>query len=529
MEITRRGLLETAAAAAAAAAATTVGAPAFAQQKGGTLVIATSQVPRHLNPTVQSGIATGVPGTQIFASPLKFDANWNPQPYLAESWSVADDSLSVTLNLVKKAKFHDGVPITSTDVQFSIMTIKANHPFKSMFAPVIRVDTPDDHTAIIRLSHPHPALLLALSSALCVIIPKHVFDNGQDMKTNSANSKPVGSGPFELVEFKPGEQITLKRFDDFFIENRPYLDGIIIRTIRDPSAIVIAMENGDADMLPFMAAGQQIKRLSKSKHLNVTDKGYAGIGPINWLAFNNAKAPLDDRRVRQAIGYATDRDFITKALMRGYAKQQRSPIIETSPLFDPEIAPYNLNLEKANALLEAAGHKKGADGMRFTLTCDYIPGAAEQQKSVAEYLKSQLKKIGIKVDVRAAPDFPTWAGRVASHDFDMTMDIVFNWGDPVIGVNRTYLTDNIVKGVIWSNTQSYSNPKVDKLLNAAAIEMDPKKRKVLYDKFQIIVGEDLPIYWINALPYHTAYDKKIGNPPISIWGTMQSMDEVYMS
>jgi len=235
MTITRRNLIGTAAAATAASA---IGIkPVFAQKKGGTLVIASSQVPRHLNPAVQSGIATGVPGTQIFASPLKFDANWNPQPYLAESWSVADDGLSVTLNLVKTAKFHDGQPVTSADVEFSIMTIKANHPFKSMFAPVESVATPDAHTAVIKLSKPHPALLLALSSALCVIIPKHVYGDGQNIKTHPANSAPVGSGPFQLVEFKPGEQIRLKRFDDFFIPGRPYLDEIVIRIIKDPSAL----------------------------------------------------------------------------------------------------------------------------------------------------------------------------------------------------------------------------------------------------------------------------------------------------
>jgi len=527
MTITRRNLIGTAAAVTAASAIGTQ--PVFAQKKGGTLVIASSQVPRHLNPAVQSGIATGVPGTQIFASPLKFDANWNPQPYLAESWSVADDGLSVTLNLVKTAKFHDGQPVTSADVEFSIMTIKANHPFKSMFAPVESVATPDAHTAVINLSKPHPALLLALSSALCVIIPKHIYGDGQNIKTHPANSAPIGSGPFQLVEFKPGEQIRLKRFDDFFIPGRPYLDEIVIRIIRDPSAFVIAMENGDADMAPYLASSQQIKRLKKVAHLDITDKGYAAIGPINWLAFNTVKPPLDDKRVRQAIGYATDRNFITKALMRGFAKPQRSPIIESSPFFDDKIPPYDLDLAKANALLEDAGHKKGSDGMRFTLTCDYIPGPAEQQKSVAEYLKSQLKKIGIKVDVRAAPDFPTWAKRVAGHDFDMTMDVVFNWGDPVIGVHRTYLSSNIIKGVIWSNTQSYSNPEVDKLLNAAASEQDVVKRKALYDQFQMIVGDDLPIYWINALPYHTAYDKRIQNPPMSIWGAMQSMDDISMA
>lgn len=106
------------------------------------------------------------------------------------------------------------------------------------------------------------------------------------------------------------------------------------------------------------------------------------------------------------------------------------------------------------------------------------------------------------------------------------MDIVFNWGDPVIGVHRTYLSDNIRQGVIWSNTQQYANAKVDELLNAAAIESDPTKRKELYAEFQQIVANDLPVYWINALPYHTAYDKKLMNVPTGIWGTMHPMDMV---
>jgi len=158
----------------------------------------------------------------------------------------------------------------------------------------------------------------------------------------------------------------------------------------------------------------------------------------------------------------------------------------------------------------------------------YIPGPPEQQKTVAEYLKSQLKKVGLDIVVRAAPDFPTWAGRVSKHDFDMTMDVVFNWGDPVIGVHRTYLSTNIKEGVIWSNTQSYANARVDELLNAAAVEGDPVKRKALYDEFQMIVGEEVPIYWVNSLPYHTAYRDRVGNVPTSIWGTMQSMDDVYI-
>jgi peptide/nickel transport system substrate-binding protein len=374
---------------------------------------------------------------------------------------------------------------------------------------------------VIKLSQPHPALLLAMSPALAPILPKHIYGDGQDIKSHPANSAPIGSGPFMLEEFTAGEAIVMKKNPNFFIEGRPKLDEIIIRIIKDPSALLIAMENGEADIYPFMAGAQEIKRLSDVDALEVTADGYAAVGPINWLAFNTESPKLSDVRVRQAIGYAVDREFITKALHRGVSSPQRGPIIESSPFFDETIEAYDVDLEKANALMAEAGFAEGME-----LTIDYIPGPKEQQQSVAEYMKSQLKKIGIDVTVRAAPDFPTWAGRVASHDFELSMDVVFNWGDPVIGVHRTYLSDNIIKGVIWSNTQSYANPKVDELLNAAAVELDMDKRKALYAEFQQIVAQDLPIYWINATPYHTAYNSKLVNPPKGIWGTMHPMDLV---
>ncbi len=505
--------------AAALLATTTLAGHAYAE--GGTLVIASTQVPRHLNGSVQSGIATAIPSTQIFASPLRYDENWEPQPYLAESWEVAADGMSVTLNLVQNATFHDGQPVTSEDVAFSIMNTKDNHPFKSMFEPVDTIDTPDAHTVVINLSKPHPALLLALSPALAPVLPKHVYGDGQDPKSHPANTAPVGSGPFMLEEFTAGEAIVMKKNPNFFLEGRPKLDEIIIRIIKDPSALLIAMENGDADLYPFMAGSQEIKRLEKDEDLAITTEGYAAVGPVNWLAFNTASEKLSDVRVRQAIAYAVDREFITKALHRGVSSPQRGPIIESSPFFDETIPAYDVDLEKAQALMNEAGF---GDGMELTI--DYIPGPKEQQQSVAEYMKSQLKKIGIDVTVRAAPDFPTWAGRVGGHDFELSMDVVFNWGDPVIGVHRTYLSSNIRQGVIWSNTQQYANEKVDELLNAAAVELDPAKRKALYAEFQQQVATDLPVYWINALPYHTAYNKKLKNVPTGIWGTMHPMDMV---
>jgi peptide/nickel transport system substrate-binding protein len=503
------------------------GVRAAAAADGGTLVIASTQVPRHFNGAVQSGVATALPSTQIFASPLRYDDNWNPKPYLAKSWEVAPDGLSVTLHLVDNAVFHDGKPVTSEDVAFSIMTIKANHPFQSMLAPVEKVDTPDKLTAIIRLKHPHPALLLAMSPALMPILPKHVYGDGQDIKSHPANLKPVGSGPYRLTEYKQGEYYTLEKFDKFFIPGRPKLDKIVVKLVSDTKAAMVSLESGDVNALPFISNVRDIARLEKMPNVTVTEKGYAAVGPINWLAFNTKKKPLDDVRVRQAIAYAANREFITSKLMGGKAKIATSPIAPGSPLDEPGVEMYKLDLAKSQKLLDEAGYTKKPDGSRMTLTIDYIPGDEEQQRNVAEYLRSQLKQVGINIEVRAAPDFPTWAQRISNYDFDLTMDVVFNWGDPVIGVNRTYLTSNIHKGVIWSNTQQYSNSKVDELLKAAAEETSPEKRKALYSEFQKIVVSDVPIYYINSTPYRNVFNKGLSGLPTTIWGMMSPLDELY--
>jgi peptide/nickel transport system substrate-binding protein len=512
---------------AVAAVALPLQAHAQEPKRGGTLVVGSTQTPRHLNGAVQSGIATAMPGTQLFASPLRFDDKWNPQPYLAESWKLADDGKSLTLNLRKNAVFHDGKPITSEDVAFSIMAIKANHPFQTMLGPVEKVETPDPYTAIIRMSTPHPAIVLAMSPALCPILPKHIYGDGQDLKNHPRNSKDVvGSGPFKLVEFTPGRRVVMERFDKYFLPGKPYLDKVVMNISPDVSSLMLGLERGEVQMLPFASVPSDLKRLADNPQVLLTPKGYEGIGPLNWLAFNLTKKPLSDVAVRHAIATAIDKKFIAKALMAGFATPADGPIVPTSPFATTDLVRYPTDLKKAAAMLDAAGYKAGADGERFKLTIYYVPGAEDQQKTVAEYIRAQLKKIGIAVDVRTSADFPAWAKRMASHDFDMSMDLVFNWGDPIIGVHRTYLSSNI-KPIVWTNTQSYNNPKVDELLNTAGGVLDPTKRKAYYATFQKIVTEDLPVEFINVVPYYTAASKKLGNVPMSIWGPMSPYDDVY--
>jgi peptide/nickel transport system substrate-binding protein len=493
-------------------------------RKGGTLVTVMGSNVRNLNPAVQSGIVTGYPGAQLFAAPLRYDEDWTPQPYLAKSWDVSEDGLTVTLNLVENAVFHDGAPITSEDVAFSVETIKAHHPFKSMFAPVVSVDTPDEHTAVLNLSKPHPALLLAMSGQLMAIIPKHIYGDGQDPKTHPRNTENViGSGPFKLVEYKSGEHVILERFDDFFIDGRPYLDKVVMRIITDPAARAIAYENGEVHMGAFESLPRIINRLKKVDTLTVTDEGYGGIGPLDWLAMNTTKGPLADVRVRKAIAHAVDKNFIHKALMQGTASDSKTGIHPDSPFYNANVEDYALDLDKSRALLDAAGYPMQGDS-RFSLTIDFgWPGVKPQ----VEYVKAALKKVGIAVEVRASADFPTWAARMGKMDFDMSWDTVFNWGDPVIGVHRTYSSDNIAKGV-WSNTQGYSNARVDELMAMAAVESDPAKRTALYAEFQEIIADEVPVYHTNTLPYHTVFNDNVGNPPLGIWGTSTPIDMTYL-
>ncbi|MGT2488348.1 ABC transporter substrate-binding protein [Methylobacterium oryzae CBMB20] len=140
---------------------------------------------------------------------------------------------------------------------------------------------------------------------------------------------------------------------------RPRLARLVYRILPDQNSLVIATERREIGMLPFLSSVRDIERLAKAPTLTVTDRGFEGIGPINWLAFNCGKKPLDDVRVRRAIALAANRDFITGKLLGGVAKAATGPIVPGSPFYEPAVDLYKLDIAKADALLEEAGLKKG--------------------------------------------------------------------------------------------------------------------------------------------------------------------------
>jgi peptide/nickel transport system substrate-binding protein len=493
-------------------------------KKGGKLVVAMDHRMRHLNPAVQSGTATGIPGSQLFASLLRIDRHWKYHPYLAQSWEMAQDGLSYIFHLSKGAVFHDGHPITSADVAFSIATVSQHHPFKSMLAAVETVDTPTPLTAVVRLKQPHPALLLVAASPMLPIIPKHIYGDGQDLKTHPANWKVVGSGPFKLNDIKENE-IIMDRFTDFFIPGRPYLDRIVFVSVNARS-VPAMFDSGVVDMWGFSTIRAVNVQLTKMDHLKVDYDTHAGIGPQMWLAFNLRKPPFNDVRVRQAMAYAIDREFLVSKLFNGRACAATGPISPGTPFYTNDVEQYNMDVEKSNRLLDEAGYPRDHRGVRFSTKIDVLPTQLEFFEA-AEYLRNDLlRKIGVNLEIVRPRSFIKWAERVSNWNFELAIDDVYNWGDPVIGVHRTYDSANIRKGVIWSNTQGYRNEAVDILMELAGRETDIDKRKSLYAEFQRLVAKELPVYWLAKVPFATIYHGDLAGLDNSIWGSIFPYDEV---
>jgi len=495
-------------------------------KRGGDLISLFAQFPPHFNCAIKSGAAIASPCSNVFAALVEINEDWEAVPYLAKSWEISPDGLTYTFHLVEGTVFHDGKPVTSKDVAFSLGVTKKNHPFGPyMFGAVDRVETPDKYTAVIKLKQPHPALMIALSLPLMPILPEHVYGKGE-IRKNPANIKAIGSGPFKVAEYNAGKSFILERFDKFMRPGRPYLDRFIGKKNVSPSSSLIAVSRGEAHSWGFVGDPQMVAKLKKEKNLNVTAKGYQGISSVSFLEFNLRKKYVKDKKVRQAIAYAMDRDFITQRLHRGLTHKSTGPIHSSSPFYTDKINQFEFNLKKANQLLDDAGYKRQSDGMRFELNLIYMPALPYGQKMIAEYLKPQLKKIGIKINLKAPADFMNWYMNLAKWEHDMSTSNIFGWGDPVIGIHRLFMSTNI-KHQVWTNTAGYVNKEVDGLLNDAAVENDINKRKALYAEFQKIVAEDLPVYFTVEDAFHTAFNKDLMGIPTGIWGSLGTSDSMY--
>lgn len=495
----------------------------------GNLLTIGCQNPRTLNPAVQSGNVTAMPGAQMFAGLVLMDGSFKPLPYLAKSWEVSPDGMLYRFTLVDNASFHDGRPITAKDVVFSIKAVEENHPLMSVTYKAIlkSVSAPDKSTVEIRLNRPFTGLFSLLTPPLTPILPEHVYgSHAGPLRENPANDKPIGSGPYKLVEWQRSNQLRMVRMDNFF-RGTPFFENLAFSLSEDSLNKTLMLENGQIDYLPFsFLRVSDLIRLKSNNDLVLTSDGYDAIGPVNYLEFNLRVKPFDDIRVRKAIAHAIDKNFITGKLHHGMSKPLHGPFHSRNAYYDAEsLVIYEYDLAQAKQLLDEAGLKPDAQGIRARFTLDVPTFEPDSMLLVADYLKPQLRRIGLDISLRKSTDFAAWAKRIGAWDYQMTMNSTFNWSDPVVGVDRSFLSSNI-KQAVWTNTEGYANDKVDALLTRAASEADLETRKSIYREFQQLVTGDLPFAWTNEGIYITVYNKKLANLPMGVFGGLAPYDQI---
>jgi len=492
--------------------------------RGGTLKMIREEFP-HLNSAIASGFGIIIPGCQIFAGLLLLDENLQPQPYLAKKWEISPDGRTYTFYLEEKATFHDGKPITSADVAFSLELVKKYNPSgESLFGSVERVETPNPHTAVFKLKHPSPVTFIATHPAGLPILPRHIYGEGE-IRTHPANVKPIGSGPFKFVEWKKGQYILLERYENYFRPGKPYLDRIIVEFVPDISARTIALETGSVHLIPFGYVNyDDYRRLEKMPHLAITKRGVEAIGMRNLIDMNLRKPPLSNINVRKAIAHAVNKDTIIEN-QGGFGKPATSHLRYTSLFHNPKVKQYEYNLSKANQLLDEAGYKRGPDGTRFELTMDLWPGSPVIQ-AACESLREELKKVGIKLTIRPSPDVATYFKRISGWDYEMNYNVIPDGSDPAIGFERLYTSKNIKK-LYLANTMGYSNPEVDRLCDEARMEQNFEKRKKLYHRVQEILADELPTIAVTDHEQPTIYNKEFDGFPMDRYGIINPLDTVF--
>jgi peptide/nickel transport system substrate-binding protein len=510
---------------------TTATATDAAPRKGGSVTFALNKEPNNLVALATVADPTIIVSTKIHDSLVNLDKDGKPRPCLATSWSIAEDGKTVTFKLREGVKWHDGKDFTSKDVAFSLMALKQYNPRgKGSLSALEKVETPDAHTAVLHLSAPIPYLLTVLCGFESPIVPAHVYGNDAP-STHPNNSRPVGCGPFRLKEWKVGSHIVLEAFPDYWDKGKPYLDTIIYKVIADSAGVAVALETGEADLMPSGGIPQRdTDRLLKLPHLTKDDFGIVGItAGVIRIEFNLANKYFQNPKVRQAVAHAIDKEFIKKNLASNYAivtDSILSPLLK--PYYTDDVIKYPYDVKKSNQLLDEAGFKKDKDGIRFAVFHDPLP-IGEVNIAIGNYLKPALKRVGIDVTVRSQ-DMAAYLKRVyTDRDFDFINNGMNTGPDPTIGAQRLYWSKNFIKGVPFSNGSGYNNQEVDSLLEAAAKETDQSKRVNQWHSIEKILSRDLPDIPLMTALRVLVYNKRVQNARISPASIYDNFAEVWVT
>lgn len=350
--------------------------PASAQdaqpKMGGTAVFALGEDPNYLTRDLTTQSATGIIGCILYQGLMGIDAGGVPYPLLAKSVDISDDKLTYTF-VLNDARWQDGKPVTSKDVKYTYEEISGKHSptFMRTLTAIDKIEAVSDKEVAITLKKPYGPFLIALTCQQgAAILPEHVYA-GTDPTTNKAsNAEPVAMGPFLLKEWVRGSYLRLVKNPDYWEKGKPHLDEVIAQIMPSGAGRTQALLSGQIDRIPWFAletSDYPLIERNPQLRLQPARKPPA----MDFISVNTTKEPFGDKRVRQALMFATDREFLLKSAYNGQGAVSTSPFANGFPwAIDPEVdltKMYPYDPARANALLDEAGVKRDASGKRLSV------------------------------------------------------------------------------------------------------------------------------------------------------------------
>ncbi len=467
--------------------------------------------PTVTNPVLSSGVPEGLIGCILYQGLTITTPSWDVKPMLAKSWTVSSDGKTYTFEL-EKAQWQDGKPFTSADVKYSLLEVNAK--FSAVFAGAGRsiesIETPSPDRAIIHLKQPYgPFLISQACSHGGAILPAHIFEGTNPLQNPASGDKPVGIGPFSMTEWKRGDYIKLPRNPNYREAGKPYLDELIAKVITQPTARVQALQAGEVDhLMYFYLPANNYDQVRANTALSLTPaKAPAG---IDVILMNVARKPFDDKRVRQALLTAIDRDYLVRTAFFNVGEVGTMPFTAGIPwAADPSIdyrKMYPFDPAKANALLDEAGVKKGADGIRFKANVVYSADQSDYAL-MAQAVKSMWGAIGVDLTIEAGERAIAYKRMFETRDYDAGIVAYNGYSDPALGMARMVLTSSMGKPL--GNGSGYSNPAIDNLLDQAEKTASLAERTARYQEVQRTLASDLPILTVHERILYDASSKRV--------------------
>ncbi len=451
-----------------------------------TLVIAQTADLGTFDPQRVVGIDAIVAAANMYDRLVYLDADHTVKPWLATSWEVSPDTLTWTFRLRRDARFHDGSPVTSEAVRFSIN--RAIGPgsgpslSRTYLSAIAGVETPDPYTVRLTTQEPFGPMLrnVGHQTALAILNPRAVEARGGDL----AKPIDVGGGMYKLVEWKPGEQLVLER-DDNWWGPKPFFRRVIYKPVPDPTARSIMLEKGDADLATVLPLAD-VPRLGKDRALRLIQSNAVR---VMFFDINVTRSLMNDVRIRKALNHAVDVETIIKSVLSGFGQRAVSLLAPSLEFYYPSYK-FEYDPARARQLLSEAGVKPGTK-VQIVGPQGRYPGDAEITQAVAGY----LRRVGLEPELNIVGDYARYVSSVGpSKAWDLALD---SWAPGNLDADGTFTA--LLGSRSSLNWSGYANSKADDLIGQARGSVDPKTRERYYRALQMLVGQEVP-----ALLLHVA-------------------------